>query len=499
VVYLIAQVFVSLLLAGLIGLFAGWLIWGLVVRRLKNEVAEFESRLRVLMPLPARLIENEAKYKESLAAKEAQAGSLAQQLKGLQVFQDKAVNLARTLAEREGELTRVITAMQILENKMQSAVTAKDEAIEESRDRYQKLEAAHTAELADRDAREIGLSTRLQDLDARHRAVAAQKDSQVAELMEVVERKETEATKLRGSLQQIETQHKEVLAEKDHHAALLMSRIQELLPLKDRVTDAGTLLQTKDAQVAMAQVRLRDQDAQLNEASELMRSKEAEASELRSKIEDLEAQNRAMAEAHEARTRAIEPLRNALNEKDREAARLVAEFEAIHARNEAVLAQKETDITRLTGLMEELAARHEALIRPIEVLESWSGVPLPMQAVAAAAGVGASTTGAFATVLNNSDVVHTASREAGSSSRDFEFENLKKQVSDQQGELNRLREMAEVLMQPPPHDEVVRVAHSYAAARNFQGGSEKEDWLRAENEVRIRLATKLQAELEEIA
>ena len=49
------------------------------------------------------------------------------------------------------------------------------------------------------------------------------------------------------------------------------------------------------------------------------------------------------------------------------------------------------------------------------------------------------------------------------------------------------KELARVLSQPLPHDEVVRLAHGYAAARNFVGGSEQEDWIRAENEVRVRL------------
>ncbi|MGH9594607.1 MAG: DUF2934 domain-containing protein [Bryobacteraceae bacterium] len=38
--------------------------------------------------------------------------------------------------------------------------------------------------------------------------------------------------------------------------------------------------------------------------------------------------------------------------------------------------------------------------------------------------------------------------------------------------------------------EVSRLAYSYWVARNFQPGSQAEDWFRAENELRQRLAAR---------
>jgi hypothetical protein len=37
----------------------------------------------------------------------------------------------------------------------------------------------------------------------------------------------------------------------------------------------------------------------------------------------------------------------------------------------------------------------------------------------------------------------------------------------------------------PSHEEIAALAYSYWEARGFQGGSPKEDWLRAERELRI--------------
>lgn len=41
---------------------------------------------------------------------------------------------------------------------------------------------------------------------------------------------------------------------------------------------------------------------------------------------------------------------------------------------------------------------------------------------------------------------------------------------------------------PPAYDEIAAVAYSYWEARGCQGGSQEEDWLRAEEELRKRHA-----------
>ena len=38
----------------------------------------------------------------------------------------------------------------------------------------------------------------------------------------------------------------------------------------------------------------------------------------------------------------------------------------------------------------------------------------------------------------------------------------------------------------PSHEEIARLAYLYWEARGYQGGSPEEDWLRAENELRIQ-------------
>jgi hypothetical protein len=40
----------------------------------------------------------------------------------------------------------------------------------------------------------------------------------------------------------------------------------------------------------------------------------------------------------------------------------------------------------------------------------------------------------------------------------------------------------------PAHEEIARLAYSYWEGRGFQGGSPEEDWLRAQQELRVRTA-----------
>ena len=41
---------------------------------------------------------------------------------------------------------------------------------------------------------------------------------------------------------------------------------------------------------------------------------------------------------------------------------------------------------------------------------------------------------------------------------------------------------------PPGHEEIAALAYSYWEARGYQGGSQEQDWLRAEEELRKRHA-----------
>ncbi len=49
-------------------------------------------------------------------------------------------------------------------------------------------------------------------------------------------------------------------------------------------------------------------------------------------------------------------------------------------------------------------------------------------------------------------------------------------------------EAAASVAAPISHEEVSRLAYSYFVARGYQGGSEVEDWLRAERELKERAA-----------
>ena len=427
-VYLIEQVFISLILAGLIGLSAGWLIWGLVVRRLKNEASEYDEKLQVLIPLPARLIEMEVKSKTALAAKDTHIETLSKQMKGLQGFQEKAAQLTKTIEERESQMFT-----------LRARVTGLD-LIEGERSR---LEAA------------------LNDRTSELSAMQAQAEG-----------------------------HRQAMEEKDRELAILQGRVQELLPLTERVKDAGELLQIKETEFATLQNRVREQVARLTEAEALAHARESETAELRVRIEQLDGQHRAMAATHETRTRAIEPLRNALAEKDREIARLSVE--------------KEAERAELSERMRELVLRHKSATAEMDAQASLLKGRIETLEMATvnvrghAAGANASVDRPLAMPQNGSPIAAVSQplSEAEIETRREEIVALMRRIQKEETELGLLRSIANVLTEPPPHDEVVRTAYSYAAARNFQGGSEHEDWVRAENEVRLRRAAQIHGGLD---
>jgi hypothetical protein len=53
-----------------------------------------------------------------------------------------------------------------------------------------------------------------------------------------------------------------------------------------------------------------------------------------------------------------------------------------------------------------------------------------------------------------------------------------------QSEVEPIGAVASASPQPITHDEIARLAYSYAEARGFVGGSPEEDWFRAEQELR---------------
>ena len=67
--YLDAPMLMCLLVAGSLGLFTGWLLWGTSVRRARERVREMEQRASKLSGYPSRLSDLEGTYAALVASK----------------------------------------------------------------------------------------------------------------------------------------------------------------------------------------------------------------------------------------------------------------------------------------------------------------------------------------------------------------------------------------------------------------------------------------------
>jgi hypothetical protein len=67
--YLVAQMLMCLLVAGLLGLLTGWLLWGTLVRRARERVRELEQRVSKLSGFPAKLADLEGTHAAFIASR----------------------------------------------------------------------------------------------------------------------------------------------------------------------------------------------------------------------------------------------------------------------------------------------------------------------------------------------------------------------------------------------------------------------------------------------
>ena len=71
--YLVAQMLMCLLVAGLLGLLTGWLLWGTLVRRARERVMEMEQGVSKLSGYPARLTDLEGTHTAFVASRNEEA------------------------------------------------------------------------------------------------------------------------------------------------------------------------------------------------------------------------------------------------------------------------------------------------------------------------------------------------------------------------------------------------------------------------------------------
>jgi DUF2934 family protein len=122
--YLVAQMLMCLLIAGLMGLLTGWLLWGMLVRRARERVMEMEQRVSRLSGYPAMLTDLEGTHAAFVASKNEESAKYKArvvELENLVAIKDKEIAAhveahadkdvrLESLLKRNSELTREVEA-----------------------------------------------------------------------------------------------------------------------------------------------------------------------------------------------------------------------------------------------------------------------------------------------------------------------------------------------------------------------------------------------------
>jgi chromosome segregation ATPase len=389
-----------------------------------------------------------------------------------------------------GELARRIRTESALRQSKLADLELRHWSALSERDEFEKR-------VVEREAEITGLRKRILDPEPPEGQVRELQDK----LRSAVNEKESVIAQLRARLKEVESQHlasamsmEERLAASDTRERSLSNHLQELEPrLKESTeTIAGLKSQLVEAETQHA--------AAIQEHVDAVSEKDAQATGLMNRIQHLEtlakdlaaAQNkiRSMDVQQFALMTEQKELRKALAEKDSEIASLTNTFTE-HEELDPLQAEIAAKNAALATLQERIQALDQALAEATRAPEPDSVEPLRAE-VAALRGRLAELESA---AQEGSSVA--ARKDAALASMQARIQELEQHLAQgtpapqlpdvEEADLGKLRDLSEILAQPLPHDEVTRLAHSYAAARNFQGGSEHEDWSRAENEVRVRI------------
>lgn len=266
---------------------------------------------------------------------------------------------------------------------------------------------------------------------------------------EMARRIKTEAAALRSKLTDLEARHRAAVAERADFEKKVLDREGEIAGLHKRVLEpaisAGELEDKMKAAVAEKDAVIAQLRDQQRVTSGLLEVRDEEIIKLQAQVSASEAHEQAFS----ARAREWDAM---LADKDT----LIAEFKSklteLDARQQAVISELESKVQNLFTQHQALASGQEKLRNTVTEKES-ELARLQTRLAAAAASLAAAST--------------------------------QQQAANE--EIARLRQIQSVFAQPLPHDEVTAMAHSYAAARNFQGGNPQEDWSRAENAVRLNM------------
>lgn len=259
---------------------------------------------------------------------------------------------------------------------------------------------------------------------------------------EMARRFRTEAAALQSKLTDLEARHWATVSERDNFEKKILDREGEIAGLHKRVLEPAMSAYELDDKMKAAVAEKEEVISQLRDQQRatlaLVQARDEEIINLQVRVSASEAHEQALS----ARAREWEA---ALAGKDSKLAEL-------EARQQAIVSEMDSKVQNLFTQHQALASGQEKLRNTVTEKDG-EIARLQTRLAAAAASLAAAS---------------------------------KQQEADRE-EIARLRQLQAVFAQPLPHDDVTAMAHSYAAARNFQGGNPQEDWSRAENAVRLKM------------
>lgn len=259
-------------------------------------------------------------------------------------------------------------------------------------------------------------------------------------------------------------------------AALLRDRVNELDPLPARIAEIS---QVQIAALAAKDKRMEEVQKQVDSEAANGVMKDGVIAQLRSHADEAASQagelrlrlergvNEARIALDTART-GWQARTDALSARLSELEPYVVELAEMEDRLPAVMAAKDSEISHLQtrlAQMEGVTALHAGQRTAAESAQS----------------AAQTATGHFAGHEAKAETVP----KSHDAKKDHEIAVLQSCVLDLQ---HGLRRIGDTLMQPPDPGAVSKAAYFHALARAFEGGPEREDWLQAENEVRLDTA-----------
>jgi chromosome segregation ATPase len=489
-----------------------------------EEEAKCKARIAELEPLAAKVPD----LQTSLTAKTAQITALQAELDNLvktkdaqiadhlQAHKDKDARLA-ALSVRVSELEPVAQRVPQLEEQIAHHADAnkeKDEHIEQLLAQVDDLKASHT-EKDSRISQLLPLAALVPALKSevdQHLTAHAEKDARIAQLGAAVEQRSAALAEQDLQIEDLAAhvdQHAATIGEKDEHIGYLRSQVEaQVAELTGKHSKIAEL-----APLAALVPQLNSQIAQMNSALAEKDAKIAEAAPLAAMVPHLNAHIADIGSEKDAKIAELAPLAALVPQLNAQIARIVSEKDehigALLSRVEELQGnQYEHDLTARKLKMAEASVRaHQAEIVKLNDLLLAKPPEAPKNTMAAAAGV--ATGLATATVLGYYDFNEGKAPEPAppapepdhtAAAKEAEIASLRSKIAAieaepdpdarrqilftaKNAELTHLKAVLNSLLQPLNPDDIALRAYHYAKERGFQGGSETEDWLRAERDV----------------